>query len=339
MTELQILKIIILYLLFIFSIILSFYFLYDVKKQKKSKISKFKIKNSILFFIISLLIGVFFSLLFYKNFFLLLLALIISILSYIASFYYSNKFNIFIYCFILLVLVLFYSLFINSLIIFLQLFSIITILGFIRKNLDYKLYIKSKKMIGNNDLNLKVELNRDIFQMMLGVLIIIILFYIKNSFLLITLLALLGYFLINFISFDFKLNNQLLKILKYLERSDVIYGSGAIYAICSLLLIFGFISNKFLVLGVIILFFADPIATITGISFNKIKLFYNKNKTLVGSSGFFIVIFIFSLMLNFTLFYALIISLIFSFIESLKIEDNISLAIAIIVLSSVVLIL
>lgn len=199
---------------------------------------------------------------------------------------------------------------------------------------------KQKIEKDQNNKFIKIELNRDLFQIILGLFFILIFIFIKNPALLITLIVLFGYLLINLISNDFKINNSIMAKFKQMERINIIYGSGAIYLLCSLLLILGFINNnKFIILGLITIFFADAMATIIGIScnrLNKIKLFYNKNKTLIGSISFFAVLSLFSFILNFNLFLGLIMSLILTFIESLKFEDNITLPISIIILSFII---
>ncbi|MCL4383431.1 MAG: hypothetical protein M1168_01995 [Candidatus Marsarchaeota archaeon] len=340
MIILNIFLLIILFLLFILSISFFIYFIYNIKNKKQKTLTKQEQKNLIIFFIFSLLISVVISLLSY-SIYLIILSVIIAILSYIATFYYSEKSNIFIYIFIALIFTLFYLFFINSLILFLQIFPVITILGFIRTNIDYKKHMQKQKIEKDqNNKFIKIELNRDLFQIILGLFFILIFIFIKNPALLITLIVLFGYLLINLISNDFKINNSIMAKFKQMERINIIYGSGAIYLLCSLLLILGFINNnKFIILGLITIFFADAMATIIGIScnrLNKIKLFYNKNKTLIGSISFFAVLSLFSFILNFNLFLGLIMSLILTFIESLKFEDNITLPISIIILSFII---
>lgn len=325
-------------ILSILTVLVLAYFIYDAKNQKNhNPVDNFK--NLFSFFIISLLIPIIISL-FIHQIHLIIISIIIAILSYAATFYYSKKPRIFIYIFITLALALFYLFFINSIILFLQIFPIVTILGFIRKNIAYKsqkIKKKQKEESTNKYNSIKIELNRDLFQIILGLFFILFFIFIKNYILLIVLVVLFGYFLMSLISNDFKTNSSIMAKLKRMERIDVIYGSGAIYLLCSLLLILGFInSNKFIILGIISIFFADALATIIGIScnkLNKIKLFYNKNKTLIGSISFFAVLFLFSIILNFNLFLGLIISLILAFVESLKFEDNISISVAVIILS------
>ncbi|MGC8669911.1 MAG: diacylglycerol/polyprenol kinase family protein [Candidatus Micrarchaeia archaeon] len=178
------------------------------------------------------------------------------------------------------------------------------------------------------------EINRDVFQIVLGLILLTILELYKEGPLLIFSFILIAYAFNGLYSKSGFLKN-FYRFLSHFERRKEYYGLGAAYIASGTAILIGFISNiGFLEASIAVLFFADSIATIVGIKFKKqIKLPYNHKKTLAGSIAFLIVSFISLYLINFSLVSVLIVSITLTIIESASnsIDDNILLPVALVI--------
>ncbi len=327
----------ILYIFVLFGVFFAAIFFIDAKKEKNNIKRKDKrisdpLRKQTVFFLVSLALAAAIAIIFYNSAFFIVGALVISSISFAASFFYSRSSKKFILALFLLLAIVVYFTSFGYLQLFIQVFPVATILGFISKNSTLINLEQDLKIIPAKK-NIKVELQRDIFQIFIGLLIILILIYLRSALLVITFLTLFSYLLINIISFDIKKGNVITDALKQLERINIVYGTGAIYLACSALLILAFVGNLIAIIGLIAIFFADSMATIVGITFRGIRLPYNKHKTIVGSAAFFAVLFAFEILLSVKLTYAVPIAFTLAVIESMEFEDNLSIMLAIIILS------
>ncbi len=327
-------------LLYIFAFFAAFFaavFFIYVKKEKDQVEKKDKhISNTLIkqavFFLASLALAAAIAIIFYNSAFFVVSALAVSSISFVASFFYSRSSRMFVFAILLLLAAVAYFASLGYLQLFIQVFPIATILGFMSKNSTLKNLEQDLEIIPAKK-NTKTELQRDVFQIFIGLLIILILIYLRSPVLIITLLTLFSYLLINIISFDIKKGNRIADALKQLERINIVYGTGAIYLACSALLILAFVGNLIAIIGLIAIFFADSMATIIGMTFKGIKLPYNNHKTLAGSAAFFAVLFAFEMLLSIKPIYAVLIAFALAVIESMEFEDNLSIMLAIIILS------
>lgn len=258
----------------------------------------------------------------------------IAVIASILAIFYISKPYIFIGLVVMLVAgLLIYVINYSGSTIFAGMFAIGTIYGLLYREfvLNPK---KQNQSLNRNDR--KTEVNRDYVHMLLGIILVAIIYFLPY------LTAVSVVFLLILLSYTF---NNLLANLKLsyiyrkasdLERKNVTYGLGAIYLASSAALILGFTQNIHLLLfGVVALFFADPLATIVGISNKRASsLPYNRYKTVVGSITFFIVAAIpgyFLLGL-----YGVLFAIVLAFIESLNLslDDNIRTGVVVVVLGA-----
>lgn len=177
------------------------------------------------------------------------------------------------------------------------------------------------------------EVHRDIIQIALGAVVLAILAFLKSSAAIAIVFALiiLGY-AVNDLSNERRLKGAYEILESRLERSGVIYGSGALYIAAGTAMIVGFVNDPaFVMFGIITLFFADSMATIVGVNLDRVKLPYNKNKSVFGSLAFFLV----TALLGYPLIGLVAVGLgaLLAFVESvdIKLDDNVSLAMFVIV--------
>jgi dolichol kinase len=182
------------------------------------------------------------------------------------------------------------------------------------------------------------EINRDLIQILLGIVLvaILIVFPYIAAVSIIFALILLAYTSNNLFA-NLKMGKFYTKSMD-LERKGAIYGQGATYLAAGTALVMGFAhSSTFLLFGIVVLFFADSMATIVGLSAKRAEpLPYNRYKTMVGTLAFFVVAavagyFILGL-------YGILFALILAFIEGLNIsiDDNVRSGIVIVVLKALV---
>ena len=177
------------------------------------------------------------------------------------------------------------------------------------------------------------EVHRDIIQIALGIVVLAIIAFLRSSTAIAVVFALiiLGY-VVNDLSSESRLKGVYKVLESKLERSGVVYGSGALYMAAGTAMVMGFVGNQaFMIFGLITLFFADSVATIVGVNFDWLKLPYNKKKSVFGSLAFFLVV----ALLGYTLIgiAAIYLGVLLAFVESvnLKLDDNVSLAMVVII--------
>ncbi len=177
------------------------------------------------------------------------------------------------------------------------------------------------------------EVHRDIIQIALGLVVLAILIFLKSSTAVAIVFALiiLGY-VVNDLSSERRLRGVYRILDSRLERSGVVYGSGALYMAAGTAMMVGFVSNQaFMMFGLVTLFFADSIATIVGVNFDQVKLPYNKKKSVFGSLAFFLV----TALLGYPLigFTAIGLGALLAIVESvdIKLDDNVSLAMVVVI--------
>jgi dolichol kinase len=182
------------------------------------------------------------------------------------------------------------------------------------------------------------EINRDIIQIVLGIVLIAVIFLLPHltAFTIIFVLILLAYLFNNLLA-NLRLSG-IYRRAKDLERKGVTYGQGATYLAASTALIMGFTNNLHLfIFGIAVLFFADSFATIVGISMRRAaQLPYNRYKTIVGSIAFFVVAAIAGYYFI-GLYYGLLMAVILAFVEGLNIalDDNIRSGVVIVILGAI----
>ena len=258
------------------------------------------------------------------TYFLLDFAVLFSILPF---YYIRNTPKMFLFL-IVIIAEFFYATFLYGTILypFLQMFAIGTACGAVYRSGLEVLEREHRE-------NRKIETQRDLVHILIGIIVLALFVFLNfyTTVYVLTTLILIGYI------YNSALGNRkpgkLSGILKSLERENVLYGLGAVYLGVGAALLVGFIHNlHFVIIGVAALFFADPIATIVGVNLNGPKLFYNKKKSLFGTLAFFAVVSLIGY--PFIGYYSLLFGLGLAIIESMKfpIDDNIMIAIVMIVL-------
>ncbi|MDE1870168.1 MAG: hypothetical protein KGH71_04260 [Candidatus Micrarchaeota archaeon] len=137
--------------------------------------------------------------------------------------------------------------------------------------------------------NKKVETNRDIVQIIIGGIILILFYSLKISYaeFSILMLIMLGYLTVNYGAANPA--TKLAKQMKKLERNFTKFGQGAAWLAMGSLAAMSFVPDKrYVVIIFFAIFIGDALATIIGLRFGKIKLPYNKKKSVAGSIAYFI---------------------------------------------------
>jgi dolichol kinase len=210
----------------------------------------------------------------------------------------------------------------NSLYPFVQMLAIGTAYGVIYRN-GFEIFTqRSKRQIGT------VEIRRDYVHLLLGVVVlaIFLLFSVYYAIAIVVGLIIIGY--VNNSVLAQRRKGSFYRFLTSLERPEANYGVSALYLGVGTLLLIGFIHNlHFLIIGFSALLFADPIATIAGITFGRIKLFYNKRKSVIGTAAFFAVVSLVGYV--FVGPYSLLFGISLAIVESvdMRIDDNITIAV------------
>lgn len=179
-----------------------------------------------------------------------------------------------------------------------------------------------------------VETNRDVVQILLGIVVFAVLLLVTLPYAIYATFALImaGYAVNNVFAGRGK-GSIYERILATLERSNATYGIGAVYLAVGTMLVIGFVGSKGLMLfGIATLFFADSIATIVGMNLGKKHMPHNNNKTLEGTIAFFLVLSAIGLLLIGT--YAVPLAAVLAMIESaeMQLDDNLRSGIALAVL-------
>jgi dolichol kinase len=188
--------------------------------------------------------------------------------------------------------------------------------------------------------NKAIEVRRDIVQIMMGVILLLLFYYLDvfTAAYSILILIFAGY-----ISGGLLLgrkHNILYKALSTLERPDALFGIGAIYLAIGTAIIVGFVHDAhFIMIGIAALFIADSLATIVGKNFDGIKLFYNKRKTVSGTIAFFAAV----ALIGYPLvgYYSIMFGALLALLESVdsRLDDNFTIALAMVSLYAVYLIM
>ena len=176
--------------------------------------------------------------------------------------------------------------------------------------------------------NKSVEINRDLFHMGAGILLMLV-FYFEIEPISVTLqmLMILGGILAICVVETFR-ENALSHLMFKLERNGATLGFGALWLTLGSLVAVSFLKTPGVLAVFSAIFIGDPVATIVGINFGGMKLPWNRRKSVIGSAAYFVVTAGVS-----ALFiapnYAILIGLVGALVESLriKIDDNLSVSI------------
>ncbi|MGI0141956.1 MAG: diacylglycerol/polyprenol kinase family protein [Candidatus Micrarchaeales archaeon] len=136
--------------------------------------------------------------------------------------------------------------------------------------------------------NKKVETNRDIVQMAIGVILLALFFSLKTSYaeFSILMLIMLGYLAVNYGATNGKA--RLSRLMKTLERDFTKLGQGAAWLSLGAIATIAFVFDvRYIAIIFFAIFIGDALATIIGIRFGKYKLPYNKKKSAAGSIAYF----------------------------------------------------
>lgn len=268
---------------------------------------------------------------------LLALDVCIAVISTILAVFYISKPYIFIGLVVLLVAaVLIYANNYPSNTGFAGMFGIGTICGLFYR--EFVLSPKKEKKKRRDKDEIRMERDRDIVQIVMGIAILGIAYFLSSYLLIVSailMLILLGYTANNLLA-NLRLGSFYRRI-RDLERKDVTFGLGATYLAAGTALLMGFTGNMHVFLfGIASLFFADPLATIIGISTRGASpLPYNRHKTIIGSFTFFIIAGIAGY--YFLGVYGILMALVLAFIESLNlsIDDNVRIGAAVVILAAI----
>ncbi|MDE1856662.1 MAG: hypothetical protein KGH98_01105 [Candidatus Micrarchaeota archaeon] len=207
-----------------------------------------------------------------------------------------------------------------------QIFGIGTFYGLL-----YRFYSEKRPRPSRSRKFKSVEISRDIVHIFLGIIIIPMFFLtgqVTAKYITVALVF-LGYFYNNIGGFRF---GSIQKMVKNLEREGTLHGYGALHLAIGVMFVLGFVHNFHMtLLGLIALFFADPMATIVGMNAKRIPLIYNRKKSLFGSLAYALVVFVGGYFLVGP-FFAVLFAFALAFIESmdLPVDDNFSVAVAMI---------
>jgi dolichol kinase len=177
-----------------------------------------------------------------------------------------------------------------------------------------------------------VEARRDLLQVVMGFAVLVIMLFWQGSYVYILFcIILLAYMFNNLIS----KTGSVYKRLSGFERRDAEFGRGAMHLAAGAALLLGLASYKLALFGIFPLFFADSLATMTGIGFYRSnKLPYNRRKTVAGTLAFFVATVVPGVIL--LGLWAMPIAVVLTVVESveLPIDDNIAIPIATVILGA-----
>jgi dolichol kinase len=180
----------------------------------------------------------------------------------------------------------------------------------------------------------RTEIDRDIFQIVLGVVVLAIMALTGSYAYIVFGLVLLGYLVAGWIA---AAPGGALTALSRLERDGVEYGKGAVHLAAGVTLLLGFGSPKIAMFGIAALMLGDAAATIAGIKFYKSRrLPHNRRKSIAGTVTFFVVAALFGAAL--LGIYGILIAGALAVVESLElpVDDNVSVPIATLLLGLLV---
>ena len=183
------------------------------------------------------------------------------------------------------------------------------------------------KQYRNRIENRRVELSRDFFHIGAGIFLMLV-FMFESEPIAVTalMLMILGGILAICIAEMFK-KSQIASIVVGLERGGSALGYGALWLALGSLFAVSFLNATNVLVVFAAIFIGDPIATIIGIHFNRIKLPWNNKKSVAGTAAYFLA----TAGISFFLigYYAILIGLIGAVAESLriKVDDNFSVSV------------
>ena len=187
--------------------------------------------------------------------------------------------------------------------------------------------ITKLKQYRNRIENRRVELRRDVFHMGAGVFLMLM-FMFESEPVAVTalMLMILGGILAICIA-EISKDNPISNVVVGLERGGAALGYGALWLALGSLFAVSFLNTTNVLVVFAAIFIGDPVATIIGIHFNKIKLPWNRRKSVAGTASYFLAATIISFFL--IGYYALLIGLVGAVIESLriKVDDNFSVSV------------
>ena len=178
----------------------------------------------------------------------------------------------------------------------------------------------------------KTEQERDMIQMLIGLLVLCVMLVWQMSYVYILFWAVVLAYLFNSL---ISKGGKAYRLLSRFERRDVEYGIGAIHLAAGLAILLGFASFKLALFGVFPLFFSDALATLTGMRFYRSnRLPHNRAKSVAGTAAFFIA----TVVPGFLLLglWGIPIAIVLTIVESLKlpIDDNVSVPIVTVILGA-----
>ena len=177
----------------------------------------------------------------------------------------------------------------------------------------------------------KVEIRRDVFQIISGIVFITAFYYVNSSHatLIFLIVIMLGISIGNY-AIRFK-KSRISKVLYLFERKEILFGYGALWLALGSLVAISFIGLQYLLVIFGFLFISDSLASIVGVTFSKPKLPYNKSKSLAGTLAYLISGFAVSILFVGPVV-ALFLSIIAAVAESFPyhIDDNFDVAVVIV---------
>jgi dolichol kinase len=194
-----------------------------------------------------------------------------------------------------------------------------------------------------------VEIKRDVVQIFAGILLIAMFYFIQYiypyPYTFIFLITVFGIGIVKYLETNFgakrgRKHSTFGKALWQLERKGTSFGRGALWLASGSLLILIFMpSVEYIIVGLAALFIGDSLATILGLKFGKLKLFYNKKKSVVGTAAYFISISLIGYL--FIGYYAILLAAAAAIVESLPLplDDNFDSAVALIIVAYLLLVL
>lgn len=185
-----------------------------------------------------------------------------------------------------------------------------------------------------------IEINRDLFQICSGIVLLLILIvsfsigkYVVMS------IVLIGYLTVSYLSRGKASDNALSRVLLSLERPRTTFGLGAVYLSSGAFLVISLVPDfRLMLFGLVALFIADSLATIVGLRIKSPRLPYNRRKSTAGSVMYFAALAIPALL--FVGYYAVIAAAVLALIEgfSSRLDDNITVAAALVVISALMMV-
>ncbi len=198
---------------------------------------------------------------------------------------------------------------------------------------SYNIYPSKKQ--GVKKTTFKKELRRNIFTMLGGLILLLLFLYSGVSeYLIIIFIFLSGITLLNN-ALIFR-NGVVSKFLYGLERDNFRLGHGAIWLGIGTCFALSYLSTGLAFSAICMIFIADSISPIIGMRYGKLKLPYNKKKSVAGTASYFFAALILSYI--FVGYYAILVAALGAAIESLPVylDDNFDVPFVIFILSRLI---